>query len=128
MMDLPEALTGKDVALRAFDSLFQKAAAKLHVECSEEDQREAKRDFAERSAAMLELLNGINVPSFPDEVMHSMEQSMDRLSPSQLVGYLAALPLAVQAQEILRQMSHQAAEQSVMNSLIAQADDTFGGN
>ncbi|HVM95286.1 MAG TPA: hypothetical protein VMT89_02800, partial [Candidatus Acidoferrales bacterium] len=93
-----------------------------------DDKEEAKRDFAERSAAALDIAEQITMPALPDEALKSMEDAIDRLSPSQLVGYLAAIPLVHQTQEILRRVAYRAAEQRLLDQYIKQTDDRYGGN
>jgi len=121
-------MTGKEAVLFAFDRLFDRAAAKLHIECSEGDKEEAKGHFAERFSAALDIAGQIVVPEIPDDVMRAMEQAIEHLSPAQVVGYLAAIPLAHQTQEMLRAIAYRAAEQRLLEHLISQADDQYGGN
>jgi hypothetical protein len=121
-------MTGKEAVLLAFDRLFDKAASKLRVECDEGEKEEAKRQFTERFSAALDMAGQVTVPSIPEDVMQAMEDAIDHLSPAQVVGYLAAIPLAHQTQEMLRAIAYQAAEQRLLEHLINQADDTYGGN
>jgi hypothetical protein len=121
-------MTGKEAVLLAFDRLFDKAATKLRLECSEGEKEEAKRHFAERFSGALDIAGQIMVPEIPDDVMHSMEEAIEHLSPAQVVGYLAAIPLAHQTQEMLRTIAYRAAEQRLLEHLIDQADDKYGGN
>jgi len=121
-------MTGKDAVLQAFDRLFDKAAAKLRIECSDGEKEEAKRLFAERFAAALEIAGQADMPEIPEAVMRNMEEAIEHLSPAQVVGYLAAIPLAHQAQEMLRTIAYRAAEQRLLEHLISQADDRYGGN
>jgi hypothetical protein len=121
-------MNGKDAVLLAFDRLFDKAAAKLHIECGGEDKAEAKRHFAERFSAALDVVGQVSTQAIPDEVMQGMEEAIDRLSPAQVVGYLASMPLAHQTQEMLRTIAHRAAEQRLLEHLINQTDDRYGGN
>ena len=121
-------MTGKDAVLDAFDHLFDKAASKLDVACSPEEKNDARRDFAERMSAALELMSQIDMPGIPAEVLRQMEDAIDRLSPAQLCGYLAALPLAHQAQEVMRHLTYRAAEQRLLEHYAGQADDRYGGN
>jgi len=114
--------------LLAFDRLFDKAAAKLHVECSSDEKAEAKRHFADRFSAVLDVAGGVPMAEIPPEVMQEMEDAIDQLSSAQVVGYLAAIPLAHQTQEMLRSLAHRAAEQRLLEHLISQADDSYGGN
>jgi|GEM_PF-1092157 len=118
----------REIVLRAFDRLFERAAAKLRVEVSEEERQEARRDFAERASQAIEMFAQMGVLEIPEEVMQHMEASLDKLSPAQLIGYLAALPLVHQAQELMRQLAYQAAQQKLLERMIEQADDTYGGN
>jgi hypothetical protein len=118
----------REIVLRAFDRLFERAAAKLRVEVSEEERQEARRDFAERASQAIEMFAQMGVLEIPEEVMQHMEASLDQLSPAQLIGYLAALPLVHQAQELMRQLAYQAAQQKLLERMIEQADDTYGGN
>lgn len=121
-------MNGRDVVLQAFDRLFDKAAAKLHVACSEEEKLEARRIFVERSSAALEMIGHLTMPAMPEEILRSMEEAIDQLSPAQLVGYLATIPLAHQAQEMMRGLTYRVAEQRLLEHLIEQADDRYGGN
>jgi hypothetical protein len=121
-------MTGKDALLAAFDRLFERAAVKLHVECTAEEQADAKRHFAERFSAALEIAGHVPVPELPPEVMSTMEHAIDELSPAQLVGYLAAIPLAQQTQDMLRTIAYRAAEQRLVEHFVSQADDKYGGN
>ena len=121
-------MTGKEAVLQAFDRLFDKAAAKLRVECSEEEKAEAKRAFAERFSAALEVAGELQMNEIPEEVVRQMEEAIDHLSPAQVVGYLASIPLAHQTQEMLRSIAYRAAEQRLLEHLISQADDRYGGN
>ena len=121
-------MTGKEALLTAFDHLFEKAAAKLNLKCSAEEKAEAKRNFADRFSAALEVAGKVSVPEIPAEVMTAMEQAIEHLSPAQVVGYLASIPLAQQAQEMLRTIAYRAAEQRLLEHLVSQADDQYGGN
>ena len=121
-------MTGKQAVLIAFDRLFDKAAAKLHIECREDEREEAKRHFAERFSAALEIAGQVMMDEIPDDVMRGMEEVLDHLSPAQVVGHLAAIPLARQTQEMLRVIAYRAAEQRMLEHLINQTDDQYGGN
>ncbi len=121
-------MTGKEAVLLAFDRLFDKAAAKLRLACSDDEKEEAKRHFAERFSAALDIAGQIMVPEIPEDVMRTMEEAIDHLSPAQVVGYLAAIPLAHQTQEMLRAIAFRAAEQRLLEHLFNQADDQYGGN
>jgi hypothetical protein len=121
-------MTGRDALLNAFDHLFDCAAAKLHVECTPNEKADAKRHFTERFSGALEMAGQVRVEEIPSEVVATMEHAIDQLSPAQVVGYLAAIPLAQQAQEMLRTIAYRAAEQRLVEHLANRADDTYGGN
>ena len=121
-------MTGKEAVLQAFDRLFDKAAAKLRIECNEEEKAEAKRAFAARFAAALDVAGEVTMPEIPEDVMHGMEEAIDHLSPAQVVGYLAAIPLAHQAQQLLLTTAYHAAEQRLLEHMVSQTDDRYGGN
>lgn len=121
-------MTGKEAVLRAFDRLFDRAAAKLQLDCDEDEKAEAKELFVERFKAALDAAGEVDVDEIPEEVMQSMEGAIDSLSPAQVAGHLAAIPLTHQAQRMMQLIAHQAAEQRLIEHLIKQADDTYGGN
>jgi hypothetical protein len=121
-------MTGKEAMLQAFDRLFDRAAKKLHVECSGDEKEAAKRQFEERFAALLESLERVDVGEVPDEVVTNMEGAIDRITPTEVVGLLASIPIAHQGHEMMRQVAYRAAEQRLLDHLIQQADDRYGGN
>lgn len=121
-------MTGRDALLGAFDRLFSAAAAKLEVKVTPADQAEAKERFAERFAAALDLTGGFESPPLPPEVLDAMEAQVTRLSPIELAGVVAAIPLVQQAQEMMRAVAFQHAQQKVLEHLALQADSRYGGN
>jgi len=118
----------RDAFLEAFDRLFDRAASRLNVACSNEEKEEAKQQFVQRFSAALDVAGQVPLPGVPEEVMQSMESTIDQLSPGQLVGYVASLPLVQQAQTMLQQVAYRAAEQRLLEHLAMQADDRYGGN
>jgi len=114
--------------LLAFDRLFDKAAFKLRIACNDDEKQEARRQFAERFSAALDVAGEMTMPPLPDAVMQDMEAAIEQLSPAQVVGYLAAIPLVQQTQEMLRMIAHRAAQQRLLEHLVSQADDRYGGN
>jgi hypothetical protein len=121
-------MTGREAMLQAFDRLFDRAAKKLHVECSADEKESAKKQFEARFAALLEGLDQVTVNDVPDEVITGMENAIDRITPTEVVGLLASIPIAHQGQEMMRQLAYRAAEQRLLEHLIHQADDRYGGN
>ena len=51
-----------------------------------------------------------------------------QLSPAQLAGVIASVPLAQQTQEMLRAIAFRQAEQRLLEHFALQADDRYGGN
>ena len=121
-------MTGREALLQTFDRLFDKAAAKLHIDCNAEEKEDAKRQFVESFSPALDAVGQVVVPEVPADVLRSMEDSIDQFSAPQIVGYLAAIPLLRQAHAMARTIASRAAEQRLLDHLIAQADDTYGGN
>lgn len=121
-------MTGREAMLQAFDRLFDRAAHKLHVSCTAENKEVAKKQFEDRFAALLEALDQVKIDEVPDEVIRNMEGAIDRISPTEVVGLLASIPIAHQGQEMMRQVAYRAAEQRLLDHLIKQADDRYGGN
>ena len=131
MVSLAETMTsptGREVLLHAFDRLFDRAADKLHLECTAEERAEAKRFFTERYDEALEVLDQAEFPAIDEPVMARMEEAIDRLSPAYVAAHLATGPLALHVQEFMRTLAVRAAEQRVLEHLANRADETFGGN
>jgi hypothetical protein len=120
--------TGREALLKAFDRLFDRAAEKLHVECTDEERADAKRQFEQRFEAALDLVNVITLPELPEEAIREMEAAVAGLSPAEIVGLLASVPLVQQTHEMLRGLAFRAAEQRLLEHVVAQADTRYGGN
>src|SRR5688572_20798284 len=95
-------MTGRDAILDAFDRLFATAATKLAVEPTPEERADAKQQFSDRFAAILDLTEKFESPPIPAEVMTAMESQIADISPVELAGVLAAIPLAQQSQDMMR--------------------------
>lgn len=121
-------MTGRDAVLQAFDRLFERAAARLRVECGAEERAEAREHFIERFGAGLALADQVTMPTIPEEVLQTMEDAVEQVSPAQLAGYLAAIPLIQETRDVLQRISYQAAQQRLLEYAIGQADDRYGGN
>ena len=119
-------MTGREALLNAFDRVFESAASKLNVVCTPEERAVAKEAFAERCESALEWAARVEVPELPEEVVGEMEAAIDRLSPADLAGLIASVPLARQTQEMLRTIAYQQAEQRLVEHFAAQADTRFG--
>jgi hypothetical protein len=57
-----------------------------------------------------------------------MEDAIAQLSPAELAGVIASVPLAQQTQEMLRAIAFREAEQRLLEHLAQQADTRYGGN
>ena len=121
-------MTGRDALLRAFDRLFEKAAKKLSIECSDGEKADAKQRFEERFSMVLDALKQLELPELPDAAVASMEDAIDKLSPADVVGLLATVPLVPQAQEMMRLLAYRAAEQRLLEHYVSTASDKYGGN
>ena len=121
-------MTGREALLQAFDRLFDKAAKKLSVECSDGQKAEAKQRFEERFSMVLNALKQLEVPELPDEAVAGMEDAIEKLSPADVVGLLATVPLVPQAQEMMRLLAYRAAEQRLLEHYVSTASDKYGGN
>jgi hypothetical protein len=121
-------MTGRDALLQAFDRLFDAAAKKMNVSCSPEERAEAKEQFARRFQAALEVANKVQVEALPTEVLEAMESAIADLSPAELAGAIASVPLAQQTQEMLRAVAFTQAEQRLLEHFALQAETRYGGN
>jgi hypothetical protein len=121
-------MTGREALLHAFDRLFDAAAKKLNVVCTPEERAEAKTEFASRFAQALGIAEHVQVPELPGGVLEAMETAIAQLSPAELAGVIASVPLAQQTQEMLRAIAFQQAEQRLLEHFAQQADDRYGGN
>ena len=121
-------ITGRDALLLAFDRLFDKAAQKLSVTCTDAEKAEARRRFEERFAMLLEALKTLELRELPEEAVLGMEDAIEKLSPADIVGLLATVPLVPHAQEMMRMLAYRAAEQRMLEHYVATASDKYGGN
>jgi hypothetical protein len=121
-------MTGRDALMQAFDRLFDKAAKKLSVECSESEKAEAKQRFEARFSMLLEALKNLELPELPDEAVVGMEEAIEKLTPADVVGLLATVPLVPQAQEMMRLLAYRTAEQRLLEHYVSTATDKYGGN
>jgi len=126
--DYRGGMTGREALLSAFDRLFDAAARKLNVACTSEERAEAKEQFASRFDAALEVAKRAQVTALPEEALAEMEAAIEQLSPAELAGLIASIPLAQQTQEMLRALAFRQAEQRLLEHLTRQADTRYGGN
>jgi hypothetical protein len=119
-------MTGREALLQAFDRLFDAAARKLGAVCTPEEKAEAKEQFTSRFDSSLRLAQRVEVPEMPSGVVDAMEAAIAQLSPAELAGVIASVPLAQQTQEMLRAVAYQKAEQRLLEQLALQADTKYG--
>jgi len=119
---------GREALLTAFDRLFERAAAKLKLDCTDEARAQAKRTFTERYDEALRLVDEMHMSAIPEPALAGMENAIDELSPAAVAAHLATVPLALHVREVVRQLTVRAAEQRVLEHLVHQADTTYGGN
>lgn len=119
---------GREVVLHAFDRLFDRASEKLKLECTAEEKGEIRRRFAERYEEALQFLDEADFPAFSDDTIETMQASIDAVPMAQVAGYLAIGPLTVKVQKFMRRLALQAAEQRLLEHLVSQAEDQYGGN
>ena len=121
-------MTGREALLQAFDRLFDAAARKLNLRCTLEERAEAKEQFASRFGAALEIAKAVEIPTLPAEAIEAMENAIAELSPAEIAGVIASVPLAQQTQEMLRSIAFRQAEQRLLEHVARQADTRYGGN
>ena len=121
-------MTGRDALLQAFDRLFDAAARKLNVVCTPEERDDAKEQFVGRFDSALKLADKLEVPELPGDVVETMENAIAQLSPAELAGVIASVPLAQQTHEMMRAIVFRQAEQRLLEHFALQADDRYGGN
>ena len=121
-------MTGREALLQAFDGLFDAAAKKLNVVCTTEERSDAREQFATRFATALEIASQVQVDGIPTQLLESMQAAIADLSPAELVAAIASVPLAKQAQEMLRAIEFRRAEQRLIEHFVSQADARYGGN
>lgn len=121
-------MTGRDALLDAFDRLFSVAATRLQVTVTPAEAAHAREQFTERFAAALDLTGRLETQGLPPEVLAEMAAQVTRLSPIELAGIVAAIPLAQQAQEMLRAAAVEHAQQKMLEHLARHADTRYGGN
>ena len=118
----------RELMLDAFQRLFVKTASKLQISYTPEDLQTAKEAFSERLEKVADALNSLPFDVAPPEVVQAMEAALDQISPAQVVGQLAALPLLQHTQLVLQTLALRAAQQKLLESALEQADTTYGGN
>jgi hypothetical protein len=88
----------------------------------------AKQQFERRFEAALEIVHKVEVSEVPEQIIREMEEAIERLSPADLVGLLASVPLAQQTHEMLRAIAVRTVEQRLLEHVASQADTKYGGN
>jgi hypothetical protein len=121
--------TPREAILDVFDQLFETATARLNVSCTPEERSQARAAFAERMTPVLEVVEKVDEFDVPAEVVEEMRQSIGRLSPADVAGLVASIPLAQHAQEMLKTIGYERARQQLLVHLTEQAEPSpYGGH
>jgi len=121
--------TPREAILDAFDQLFETAIARLNVSCTPEERTQARTAFAERMTPVFEVVEKTDNFEVPAEAVDEMRQSIDRLSPAEVAGLVASIPLAQHAQEMLKTIAYERARQQLLMHLTEQAEPSpYGGH
>src|SRR5438067_11404691 len=96
--------------------------------CTPKERAEAREQCTSRFAHALSLAQQVEVGELPSGVLAAMEAAIAQLSPAELAGVIASVPLAQQTQEMLRAIAFRQAEQRLLEHFALQADDRYGGN
>jgi ketopantoate reductase len=121
--------TPRDAILNAFDQLFETAIVRLNVSCTPEERSQARAAFAERMTPVLEVADKAGDLEVPAEAVDEMRKTIDRLSPAEVAGLVASIPLAQHAQEMLKTIAFERARQQLLMHLTEQAEPSpYGGH
>jgi hypothetical protein len=120
--------TGRQAILDAFDQLFEAAMGRLDVTCTQEEKDEARAKFAQRMGSALDAVDAVPNLELPRAVVDDMRQSIERLTPAEVAGLVASLPLAQRTQAMLRAIAIDQARERLLEHLTAQADSEYGGH
>ena len=118
----------RQVLLNAFERLFARAADKLRVDYTPEDLAQVRDGFADRVTRVLDLVDDAPVEVLPEGTLEALEDAINQVSPVEVAGQLASLPLLQHVQVVLHQIAHQATQQRLLEHALEQADTTYGGN
>ena len=121
--------TPREAILDAFDQLFETAIARLNVSCTPEERSQVRTAFTERMTPLFEVVEKNDQFEVPAAVVDEMRQNIDRLSPAEVAGLVASIPLAQQAQEMLKTIAFERARQQLLMHLTEQAEPSpYGGH
>ena len=118
----------RQVLLNAFERLFARAADKLRVDYTPEDLAQVRDGFADRVTRVLDLVDDAPVEVLPEGTLEALEDAINQVSPVEVAGQLASLPLLQHVQVVLHQIAHRATQQRLLEHALEQADTTYGGN
>jgi len=121
--------TGRQAILDAFDQLFDAAVGRLSGSCTPEQRAEARAQFVERMTPALDAVEAEQKLELPGAELDDMRQAIERLSPADIAGLLASIPLAQRTHELLRSVAYERARQHLLQQLTAQAEPSpYGGH
>lgn len=110
----------------AFDQLFDTALGRLHATCSAAERADARARFEQHFANVLEIARGVDVPGVPVEALAELRASVENLSPADLAGMMASVPIARQTQAMLRTIARRNAERRMVEHMASAADTRWG--
>ncbi|HWP64873.1 MAG TPA: hypothetical protein VNO26_03040 [Candidatus Limnocylindria bacterium] len=120
--------TPRETILAAFDQLFDTAIARLNVSCTPEERLQAREAFAQRMAPVFELVERSRL-EVPAEAIEDMRRTIDRLTPADVAGLVASIPIAQHTQELLKTLAYERARQQLLLHLTQQAEPSpYGGH
>ena len=121
--------TGRQAILEAFDQLFDAAVGRLNASCTPEERAQARAEFTERMTPILEAAEATQKLELPATLVDDMRQSIERLSPSDIAGLVASIPLAQRTHELLKAVAFARARQQLLMHLTEQAEPSpYGGH
>jgi hypothetical protein len=121
--------TGRQGILDAFDQLFDAATGRLQLTCSDEERATARAQFAERLAPALDALEAARKLALPETDVRDMRHAIEGLSPADIAGLLASIPLAQRTHELLKAVAFEEARQRLLLQLTAKAEPSpYGGH
>jgi hypothetical protein len=124
-----EMSNGREAILQAFDQLFDAAVGRLAITCTPEERAQARTEFAERMAPALQAVEAAQKVELPGAVVDDMKQSIERLSPADIAGLVASIPLAQRTTELLKAVAYERARQALLVQLTESAEPSpFGGH
>jgi len=113
--------TGRQAILDAFDRLFDAAIGRVGGAVTPEERAQARDQFATRMGPAFDAIDTTGQADLPPAVVDEMRQAIEHLSPADIAGLLASIPLAQRTQELLQAVAFDRARQQFLVHLTEQA-------